>query len=160
MRLEITELSEADREDVYAVINAAAKRYRGTIPAEADTDPYMPMSELEEAMAEMQFFGAARDRLVGVIGVQERSDVSLIRHLYVRPHSQRDGVGTRLLETGLERTDAETVLVGTWNAAGWAIEFYEQNGFENLGTRIDLLSTYWEVPDHQMEASVVLRYER
>lgn len=128
------------------------------IPEESDADPYMSMDELEREMDEMRFYGVFRGRLVGVIGVQERSDVSLVRHLYVRPGSQREGIGTELLRTGIDRTESETVLVGAWAAAEWAIEFYERNGFENLGTDTDLLSTYWDVPDHQEKASVVLRY--
>jgi len=158
MSREITVLSGAERGEIFEVINAAAGMYEGVIPPEADTDPYMPMSELEAEMDEMQFYGAVRDRIVGVIGVQERSGVSLIRHLYVRPDAQREGIGTELLETGIERADSETVLVGTWGAAEWAIEFYAEHGFENLGTDTDLLSTYWDIPDHQREASVVLRY--
>lgn len=145
---EITVLSEVDREIIFEVINAAAEMYEGIIPQESDTDPYMPMDELEAEMDVMQFYGVVRDRLEGVIGVQERSDGSLIRHLYVRPDSQRRGIGTELLETGLERSDSRTVLVGPWKAAEWAIEFSEQNGFDNLGTDIDLLSSYWEVPEH------------
>lgn len=159
MNRELTVLSTADREDIFEVINSAAALYEGVIPEESDTDPYMPMDELKAEMDEMEFYGAVRDRLEGVIGVQDLSDVSLIRHLYVRPDSQREGIGTELLEMGLERADSKTVLVGTWKAAEWAIEFYEQNGFENLGTAIDLLSTYWEIPEHQKEASVVLKYE-
>lgn len=157
---EITALTGADGGDIFEVINEAAVRYSGVIPEESDTDPYMPLSELEAEMDEMQFYGLSRDRLVGVIGIQERDGVSLIRHLYVRPEAQREGVGTRLLEAGLDRTESETVLVGTWKAAEWAIDFYEKNGFENLGTDAELLSTYWDIPDHQLEASVVLRYER
>lgn len=160
MGQDITVLSEADKADIYEVINAAAEMYRGEIPPEADTDPYMPMNELEDEMAAMQFYGAVRDRLIGVIGIQERADVSLIRHLYVRPAAQREGVGTRLLERGIERADSDVVLVGTWGGADWAIEFYEQNGFENLGSDTELLSTYWEIPDFQLAASVVLRYRR
>lgn len=159
MNPDFTDLSEADREDISEVINSAAEVYEGIIPEESDTDPYMPMDELAAEMDEMEFYGVVRDRLEGVIGVQERSDVSLIRHLYVRPDSQREGLGTELIETGLERADSGTVLVGTWKAAEWAIEFYEQIGFTNLGTDIDLLSTYWEIPEHQKEASVVLKHE-
>lgn len=160
MSHDVTALGHDDRDEILAVVNDAAEAYEGTIPPESDTDPYMPAEKLAGAMDEMAFYGVARDRLVGVIGVQEREDVSLIRHLYVRPAAQREGVGTALLEAGIERADAETVLVGTWAAAEWAVEFYERNGFENLGSATGLLSTYWDIPAHQRDASVVLRYER
>lgn len=159
MCTDIAVLSDGDRTDIAGVINAAATRYEGVIPEEADTDPYMPMEELEREMAEIQFYGIRRDRLVGVIGLQERGDASLIRHLYVHPEVQREGIGTKLLETGIKRADSRTVLVGTWKAAEWAVRFYEQYGFENLGTDIDRLRTYWDIPNDQTEASVVLRYQ-
>lgn len=159
MAADIRTLTEGDRSAIFDVINVAAEKYRGVIPAESDTDPYMPMAELTEEMAEMQFYGIGEDPLVGVIGVQELDDVSLIRHLYVRPADQRQGLGTTLLETAIDRADSGTILVGTWKAADWAIDFYRKNGFTNLGTDIDLLSRYWAVPEHQMAASVVLRYD-
>ncbi len=63
------------------------------------------------------------------------------------------------LRTGIERAESERILVGTWKAANWAIDFYERYGFNNLGTDIALLSSYWDIPDHQMKASVVLEYK-
>jgi GNAT superfamily N-acetyltransferase len=160
MTREVTALSETDRKAVFEVINAAAEMYEGSIPEESDTTPYMSMGELEAEMERIQFYGDVRDRLAGVIGIQERPSVSLIRHLYVRPEHQRRGIGTGLLEAGIERTDSPTVLVGTWAAAEWAVDFYESNGFENLGADMELLSEYWDVPEYQRAASVVLRYEK
>jgi hypothetical protein len=50
------------------------------------------------------------------------------------------------------------MLVGTWAAASWAIDFYRRHGFvltsEDEKTR--LLSTYWDIPRRQIETSVVL----
>jgi GNAT superfamily N-acetyltransferase len=160
MSKELTPLSETDQNAVFEVINAAAEAYEGEIPDESDTTPYMSMDEVETEMGRIQFYGDIRDRLVGVIGIQERQAVSLVRHLYVRPERQRQGVGTALLEGGIERADSQTVLVGTWAAAEWALEFYESNGFENLGTDRELLARHWEIPSHQIAASVVLRYEK
>jgi len=159
MTHEVHPLSPDDKAAIFEVINAAAEKYRGVIPPESDTDPYMPMAELTEEMADMHFFGAGTEELVGVIGVQEVDDVTLIRHLYVRPEVQRRGIGSTLLEEAIDRAESPIVLVGTWKAATWAIDFYENHGFDNLGSDIDLLERYWEVPEHQMEASVVLRSE-
>ena len=49
-------------------------------------------------------------------------------------------------------------LVGTWEAAEWAIRFYRHNGFELVSPeqKTTLLKTYWTVPDAQIETSVVL----
>lgn len=156
----IRRLSDDDVAAALDVINAAATAYRGVVPEPFDREPYMRRPELVEALNEMQFYGAVGGRLVGVVGLQERADVSLVRHLYVRPGAQREGVGTALLEAALERAGSTTVLVGTWEAAGWAVAFYEQHGFELLGTDVELLSTYWDIPTAQLKASVVLRHER
>jgi GNAT superfamily N-acetyltransferase len=159
MNTEIRVLTASDEEEMYEVINTAAEAYSGLIPEESDTEPYMPMDELRSEVARMTFFGATDDRLLGVIGIQERDDVSLIRHLYVRPTRQRSGIGTRLLERAIRHATAETVLVGTWAAADWAISFYEKNGFENLGADDALLSNYWDIPEYQRSSSVVLHRE-
>ena len=155
----VRRLGRDELDDALAVINAAAERYRGVIPEPADTEPYMPRAELEAAFCEMAFFGVDTEGLAGVIGLEEQADVTLVRHLYVRPDVQRRGLGTRLLEAALDRAESSTVLVGTWAAADWAVDFYASRGFENLGTDASLLETYWDVPTHQREASIVLRYE-
>ncbi len=50
------------------------------------------------------------------------------------------------------------MLVGTWAAAEWAIAFYRRNGFELVTPeqKTRLLKTYWDIPERQIETSVVL----
>jgi hypothetical protein len=50
------------------------------------------------------------------------------------------------------------ILIGTWAAASWAIDFYRRNGFSvvSSGDKDRLLQTYWSIPVRQIEASVVL----
>jgi hypothetical protein len=50
------------------------------------------------------------------------------------------------------------LLVGTWAAADWAIEFYRRHGFEPVPRDQvpRLLRRYWSVPERQIETSVVL----
>jgi hypothetical protein len=50
------------------------------------------------------------------------------------------------------------MLIGTWEAADWAIRFYTRHGFELVAAerKTVLLKTYWNVPDRQIEVSVVL----
>ena len=50
------------------------------------------------------------------------------------------------------------MLVGTWAAAEWAIAFYRRNGFELVTPeqKTRLLTTYWNIPERQIETSVVL----
>jgi GNAT superfamily N-acetyltransferase len=150
---------DSDREAILAIINAAASAYRGVIPADRWHEPYMAADELNDEMAAgVAFWGYEQDNtLVGVMGLQSVRDVDLIRHAYVLPGSQRGGVGTALL-AHLRLTSTRRMLVGTWAAAEWAIRFYTQHGFTVVSpARKDvLLRTYWNIPDRQIEASVVL----
>jgi GNAT superfamily N-acetyltransferase len=149
-----------DREAILALVNTAAEAYRGVIPADRWHDPYMSGEELDgELAAGVEFWGYEADgALVGIMGVQAVGDgVTLIRHAYVSPGSQRRGVGGALLEQLAGSTDRQ-MLVGTWAAADWAVAFYRRHGFELLPPEraAALLKTYWTIPDRQVETSVVL----
>jgi GNAT superfamily N-acetyltransferase len=119
----------------------------------------MSGAELDaELAAGVAFSGYEVDGgLAGVMGVQPVRDVALIRHAYVVPARQREGIGAALLEHLLRATDRR-VLVGTWAAAEWAIRFYRRHGFALVGPERSaaLLRTYWSIPDRQIETSVVL----
>jgi GNAT superfamily N-acetyltransferase len=147
-----------DRAAILAIINAAAEAYRGVIPADQWHEPYMSRDELDkEIAAGVTFWGLEADgALAGVIGLQPVRDVDLIRHAYVVPGSQRRGVGGALV-WHLRRASTP-MLVGTWDAAEWAIRFYRRYGFELVSParKAVLLKTYWTIPDRQIETSVVL----
>jgi GNAT superfamily N-acetyltransferase len=119
----------------------------------------MPREELDaEIAAGVEFWGYEDDRtMIGVMGIQQVRDVDLIRHAYVVPDSQGRGIGTALLEHLLARA-ARPMLVGTWAAAEWAIRVYERHGFEYVGRErtAALLRDYWDIPERQIETSVVL----
>ena len=140
-------------------MNAAAEAYRGVIPQDRWREPYMPAEELDEQIAAgVEFWGLEEGGgLVGVMGIQPLGEVDLIRHAYVLPEHQGEGVGGRLLRDLIGRAQAP-LLVGTWAAAGWAIRFYEHHGFELVSPeeKTRLLRTYWSIPERQVETSVVL----
>ena len=148
---------------ILAVINDAAEAYRGVIPDDRWHEPYMERAELEEALeAGVRFRCREEDgSVVGVMGIQHVEDVTLIRHAYVRSDRQGEGIGSALLEHLLAGAD-RPVLVGTWRAATWAVEFYRSHGFEPVpdpaGRR--LLRRYWSIPERQVETSVVLADRR
>jgi len=148
-----------DRDAIYAIINEAARAYQGVIPTDRWKEPYMPMDELQhEIDAGVRFWGYEEDgELVGVMGIQAVKDVTLIRHAYVRPSAQRSGIGAQLLSRLKSDVD-DTLLIGTWAAATWAIRFYERNGFRLVdeATKNQLLKKYWTIPERQVEESVVL----
>ena len=144
---------------VRTVINAAARAYKGVIPADRWTEPYMPEAELRrEIEAGVGFRGYFEDgRLRGVMGTQEVEDVTLIRHAYVAPAHQRRGIGGALVD----RVGGETttpILIGTWADAGWAVRFYQDHRFRLVPAAAarKLLQRYWSISDRQIETSVVL----
>jgi GNAT superfamily N-acetyltransferase len=148
-----------EREAILAIVNTAAEAYRGVIPPDRWHEPYMGSRELDgEIAAGVAFWGYEADgALVGIMGIQPVRDVDLIRHAYVLPGSQRQGVGGALLKHLADR-GTRRILVGTWATAGWAIRFYRRHGFELVSSeRKDvLLKTYWTIPERQIETSVVL----
>jgi GNAT superfamily N-acetyltransferase len=148
-----------DRTAILSIINAAAEAYRGVIPPDRWHEPYMAKAELDkEIAAGVTFWGYEEEfALIGVMGLQSVADVDLIRHAYVFPGNQRRGIGGALL-THLRRASSRRMLVGTWEAANWAIRFYQEQGFRLVSPaqKNTLLRTYWDIPDRQIETSVVL----
>jgi N-acetylglutamate synthase-like GNAT family acetyltransferase len=154
---------EADLVAMLEIVNAAAQAYRGVIPADRWRDPYMPRDELEEEIADGVVFWVEEEegRLLGIMGIQDKQEVALVRHAYVAPTAQKKGVGTRLLRH-VQSLTHKPVLVGTWAAASWAIEFYRRNGFSAVSNadKDCLLRRYWSIPERQVETSVVLADRR
>ena len=149
-----------DRSSILVIINAAAERYRGTIPADCWHEPYMSTEQLARDIgAGVNFFGYedADGHLSGVMGFQQVQDVTLIRHAYVQPDSQGTGIGSQLLQH-LESLTDRPILIGTWADAGWAIRFYQRHGYVLAASQDTpaLLRTYWKIPPRQIETSVVL----
>lgn len=144
---------------IWAIINDGAQAYRGTIPEDRWTEPYMSREKLQHEIDEGVVFWGHEDqgKLTGVMGLQHVQDVTLIRHAYVRTGSQKQGVGSRLL-SHLRELTKEPVLIGTWADAVWAIRFYERHGFRVVSAeeKDRLLKKYWKIPERQIETSVVL----
>jgi Sec-independent protein translocase protein TatA/GNAT superfamily N-acetyltransferase len=155
----IRPLRDEEIDRALAIINQAALAYKGVIPGDCWHEPYMSEAELRaEIAAGVNFWGYETEgRVTGVIGRQDLHEVTLIRHAYVDPEAQRQGVGSSLLNYLLGEIPGP-VLVGTWAAAWWAIRFYEKHRFR-LVTQTEkyrLLNTYWSILPRQMETSVVL----
>jgi GNAT superfamily N-acetyltransferase len=144
---------------ILRIIDTAAEVYRDAIPADRWHEPYMRMEELEQEIAAgVEFWGYEADgALAGVMGIQAVQDVDLIRHAYVLPGSQGQGIGGALLRH-LRNLSCRPMLVGTWAAAEWAIRFYQRHGFEMVppDEKNRLLRKYWAIPARQIETSVVL----
>jgi GNAT superfamily N-acetyltransferase len=151
-----------DFDDIYAIINDGAQAYKGVIPTDRWTEPYMSRDHLEHEIESGVAFHGYEDpnipgRLAGVMGIQNVREVTLIRHAYVRTSYQKHGIGALLLSHVRKFTD-RPVLIGTWANASWAIRFYERYGFcvVSREEKTGLLKRYWTIPDRQIETSVVL----
>ena len=108
----------------------------------------------------MTFFGwEVNGELIGVTGFEPIKDVTLIRHAYVLPQWQKQGIGSKLLNHLKGLVTTPRLLVGTWADAYWAIDFYQKRGFTLLPDKNELLKTYWDIPQRQIETSVVLGIE-
>jgi GNAT superfamily N-acetyltransferase len=160
----IYKLQPAELTPILNIVNEAAEAYKGIIPEDRWKEPYMSTEELREEIASgVKFYGwIENDILVAVMGIQTVNDVTLIRHAYVLTGHQRRGIGEKLLRHLLNMARTSEVLVGTWEAAYWAIRFYEKHGFK-LVTKKEtdqLLRKYWNIPKRQIETSVVLRFDK
>jgi N-acetylglutamate synthase-like GNAT family acetyltransferase len=159
----IRKSSTADFEEILHIINDAAIAYKGVIPADQWHEPYMTREELRTQIASGVRFSCYVDdgEIAGVMGIQERHGVDLIRHAYVRTKQRNKGIGTHLLLELISHSN-KPVLIGTWKAAEWAINFYTKHGFSLVSDeeKNRLLKKYWSIPDRQAETSVVLADEK
>ena len=155
----IRKCNESDIDVIYEIINDAAQAYKGIIPKDRWHDPYMSLTELRQEILDGIIFWGLVDNheLVGVMGMQDKNEVALIRHAYTRTARRNEGIGSRLLRH-LESTTDKTILIGTWADATWAIAFYQRNNYHLLPVqeKEPLLRKYWTISEQQIETSVVL----
>ncbi|MFZ1978911.1 MAG: GNAT family N-acetyltransferase [Bacteroidota bacterium] len=151
--------TENDFDTIYEIINDASIAYKGIIPEDRWHDPYMPKTELREQIDDgVEFYCAFNgNQITGVMGIQDKGDVQLIRHAYVRTNQRNKGIGGELLEFLMHKS-TKPILIGTWKAASWAVSFYIKHGFSLASEeeKNNLLKKYWKIPARQIETSVVL----
>lgn len=161
--LNLRPATEDDTGIIYEIINDAASAYKGIIPDSCWHEPYMSMDELRGQIADGVVFDCCEREgaIIGVMGLQDKGDVYLIRHAYVRTALRGHGIGSFLLSKLYERTD-KPVLIGTWRDAVWAVKFYQKNGFTLLSEedKVFPANKYWNVPDLQWKNSVILADKR
>jgi len=155
----IRKCTDSDFEAIYEIINDAAQAYKGVIPHDRWHEPYMPRIQLRKEIEDgVCFWGIEEEgALAGVMGIQDKGDVCLIRHAYVRTNRRKAGIGARLLKQ-LESMTGKPILIGTWANATWAIRFYQKNGYRLLDEKEknELLRKHWSIPERQVQTSVVL----
>lgn len=155
----IRRCDSGDFDKIYEIINDSAQAYKGIIPEDLWKEPYMSKEELHhEIESGIVFWGYEEDgEILGVMGIQDIQDVTLIRHAYVRTDKMRKGIGSKLL-THLKTKTSRPILIGTWADAFWAIRFYEKHGFRLISSKEkdSLLKRYWIISIRQAENSIVL----
>src|SRR6202044_2892472 len=109
----IRRCDDRDFEVIWTIINDGAQAYRGIIPADRWTEPYMSREKVQHEVEDGVVFWGFEDAglVAGVMGLQQVSDVTLIRHAYVRSSSQRRGIGAQLL-SHLRELAGGPVLIG------------------------------------------------
>jgi N-acetylglutamate synthase-like GNAT family acetyltransferase len=159
----IRECTEKDFGTLYALINDSARAYKGVIPADRWNEPYMSREYLRHELdAGVVFWGhESNGNIIGVMGIQDVNEVTLIRHAYVATDFRGKGIGGELI-AHLKKLAIRPTLVGTWAAADWAVRFYEKHGFRLVTweEKERLLRKYWSIPERQTETSVVLADRR
>lgn len=159
----IRKCSESDFKNIYEIINESSRVYKGVIPSDLWKEPYMSEKELQHEIESGVNFWAyeKNNKIVGVMGIQNIKDVTLIRHAYVLSEERRKGIGSKLLNFLRNQTD-RPILIGTWRDATWAINFYKKHGFRMVEKeeKDRLLNKYWSIPQRQIETSVVLADEK
>ena len=112
---------------------------------------------LHEIQSGVRFWGYAEaGELLGVMGIQDVQDVTLIRHAYVRTAKRGQGIGGKLLAALREdqspdpdrhlgcRDLGDPLLPTAWIRLVTPAE------------KDRLLKEYWSIPARQVETSVVL----
>jgi len=155
----IVQGTKDDFTQIYEIINDAASAYKGIIPEDRWHEPYMSKTELQDQIDDGVMFWCyvENDTIIGVMGLQDKGDVTLIRHAYVRTTARNKGIGGKLLRH-LNALTTKHILIGTWADATWAINFYKKHGFQlvSFQEKEELLRKYWSIPLRQIETSVVL----
>lgn len=159
----IRRCNESDITAIFEIINDAAAAYKDVIPDDRWHEPYMSDEEIRHAIKDgVVFWGLEQEGgLAGVMGIQDKGDVALIRHAYVLTRARRQGIGEKLLRHLAGRID-KPIMVGTWKDASWAVSFYRKNGFYLVSDeeKDRLLRKYWSIPERQIETSVVLANQK
>ncbi len=78
----ISKSEQKDFNEIHEIINDGASAYRGIIPADRWHEPYMTEEELKKQIDEGVLFWSYTEngKILGVMGIQFKKDVTLIRH--------------------------------------------------------------------------------
>jgi RimJ/RimL family protein N-acetyltransferase len=152
-------LTAADRAAALAVINEAARWYAEFLPPEALHGPEMTLEDFDTEGRRMTWYGAfVSGQLVAVMGLEHVKDAALIRHGYVPPAWQRQGVGSALLAHLEGQARAARIVIGTYAANYKARAVLEKQGYRLSESSEAVLREYFAIPEDRLKTSVT--YEK
>ena len=143
-----------------AVINTAAEWYAEFLTPSEIHEPEMTLGGWAEEARRMTWYGAIDGvDLVGVMGLEYAGDAALLRHAYVLPDRQRQGIAGMLL-SHLERevADVDKIIVGTYSANYKARAAFEKAGYQPSPDPEAVLRHYYDIPEDRLQSSVT--YEK
>jgi GNAT superfamily N-acetyltransferase len=143
------------------VINTAARWYAEFLPPDEFHDPEMTADQWSAEAQRMTWYGAFKERtLVGVMGLEYVRDVALLRHGYVLPESQRQGVGSVLMQH-LERQieGVRRIIVGTYAGNSKARGILAAAGYQLSEDSEARLRAYYAIPTDRLQSSVTYEKE-
>jgi RimJ/RimL family protein N-acetyltransferase len=156
----IRPLTHADRDAALAVINTAARWYREFLSADEWHEPEMTPAQWEAEAQRLTWYGAfVGETLVGVMGLEYVRDAAILRHGYVLPENQRQGIGSRL-HAHLERQirGVHRIIVGTYAKNYKARRALEKAGYRLSTDSEAVLRAYYTIPEDRLRSSVT--YEK
>ena len=156
----VRSLGENDRGAATAVINASAEWYREFLPPSELHEPEMTLTTWAEEARRMTWYGAFDGaNLVGVVGLEYARDAALLRHAYVLPDRQRQGIAAMLVDYCERKTNGvDTIIVGTYAANYKARAAFEKAGYQLSRDSEAVLRRYYNIPEDRLQSSVT--YEK
>lgn len=153
------ELADGDADRAVAIINAAAAWYATFLPAHEWQPPEMTTAQWHQESRRMRWFGALRgDLLCAVMGLEPKLDAALVRHAYVAPACQRQGIGAALLTHVEGQAPAGTaqLIAGTYAFNAPARAMFSRHGYLLAEDSAAVLRRYYDIPEERLRSSVTL----
>jgi GNAT superfamily N-acetyltransferase len=153
-------LGASDGLAAVTVINTAAEWYAEFLPASEVNEPEMTLDSWAEEAGRMTWYGAFEGgELVAVMGLEYAGDAALLRHAYVLPDRQRQGIAS-MLHQRLERQvhGVDRIIVGTYTTNYKARQALEKAGYRPSPDPEAVLRHYYDIPEDRLQSS--LTYEK
>lgn len=142
------------------MINTAARWYRDFLPPGDFHDPEMTPDQWETEAPRLAWYGVFDGNVLVAVGALEHvHDAALLRHGYVLPEYQRQGVGARLRQhLEHEVRGVSRIIVGTYTGNYKARGALDKAGYRLSADPETVLRAYYAIPEERLKSSVT--YEK